>query len=371
MEIFSYEENFDGLLIFGLKVDNKAIINRNPGGGMQRNYLYDNTKFLMIFLVVFGHLLEPLAGQGGLVRALYLSIYSFHMPVFVLLCGLLTKPDPQGDQSAKIIRSLLVPFLAFTLLYELFNLLTTGRISHYSAGLQPYWLLWFLFSLFWWRLLAPFFMKLKYPLPIAFALALVAGYSDQIGYFLGLSRTLFFFPFFLVGQQMVVSDFDIAAWRRRLPRYLPIAILVLNFFFFLIAGELSARWLFGSVSYAKLGAETFGALARLGVYGLSLATAGAVLLLTPSGKTWMSARGTNSLHVYAWHGFLVKLLSLFGLFGLVGKWPGPVAVVVWLGLALLLTLVLSNDSVAQFTQRRLLEPLSRLILNKPRPEISG
>lgn len=32
---------------------------------MERNYLYDNTKFLMIFLVVFGHLLEPLAGQGG------------------------------------------------------------------------------------------------------------------------------------------------------------------------------------------------------------------------------------------------------------------------------------------------------------------
>jgi fucose 4-O-acetylase-like acetyltransferase len=182
---------------------------------MQRNYLYDNTKFLMIFLVVFGHMLEPLAGQGGLVRSLYLSIYSFHMPVFVLLCGLLTKPDSQGDPSAKIIQSLLVPFLAFTLLYELFNLLTTGRISHYSAGLQPYWLLWFLFSLFWWRLLAPFFMKLKYPLPIAFALALAAGYSDQIGYFLGLSRTLFFFPFFLVGQQMIVSGFDVTAWRRR------------------------------------------------------------------------------------------------------------------------------------------------------------
>lgn len=42
---------------------------------MQRNYLYDNTTFLVIFLVVFGHLLEPLAGQGG--RALSLSIYSF------------------------------------------------------------------------------------------------------------------------------------------------------------------------------------------------------------------------------------------------------------------------------------------------------
>lgn len=28
-------------------------------------------------------------------------------------------------------QSLLVPFLAFILFYELFNLLTTGRIGHY------------------------------------------------------------------------------------------------------------------------------------------------------------------------------------------------------------------------------------------------
>lgn len=329
---------------------------------MQRNYLYDNTKFLMIFLVVFGHLLEPLAGQGGLVRALYLSIYSFHMPVFVLLCGLLTKPDSQGDPSAKIIQSLLVPFLAFTLLYELFNLLTTGRISHYSAGLQPYWLLWFLFSLFWWRLLAPFFMKLKYPLPIAFALALAAGYSDQIGYFLGLSRTLFFFPFFLVGQQMIVSGFDITAWRQRLPRYLPVAVLAANFLFFLIATDFSARWLFGSVSYAALGAETFGVFARLGVYVLSLVTAGAVLLLIPQEKTWMSERGANTLHVYAWHGFVVKLFSLLGVFAFVGMLPQALGVSLWFLVALALTAALSGSVVARFTQRRLLDPLARLLL---------
>lgn len=329
---------------------------------MPRNYLYDNTKFLMIFLVVFGHLLEPSAGQGGLVRALYLSIYSFHMPVFVLLCGLLTKSDPQGDPSAKIIQSLLVPFLAFTLLYELFNLLTTGNISHYSTDLQPYWLLWFLLSLFCWRVFAPFFMKLKYPLPIAFALALAAGYSDQIGYFLGLSRTLFFFPFFLIGQRMVVSGFDVAAWRQRLPRYLPVAVVAGNVLFFLLASDFSARWLFGSVSYATLGVETFGVFARLGVYALSLTTAGAVLLLIPQEQTWMSERGANSLHVYAWHGFVVKFLALFGVFAFAEKMPQALGVVLWFLVALGLTIALSGPATARFTQNRLLDPLTRRLL---------
>ncbi len=338
---------------------------------MPRNYLYDNTKFLMIFLVVFGHLLEPLAGQGGLVRALYLSIYSFHMPVFVLLCGLLTKPDPQGDQSAKIIQSLLVPFLAFTLLYEFFNLLTTGNISHYSTGLQPYWLLWFLLSLFCWRVFAPFFMKLKYPLPIAFALALAAGYSDQIGYFLGLSRTLFFFPFFLIGQRMVVSGFDVAAWRQRLPRYLPVVVVAGNVLFFLLASDFSACWLFGSVSYATLGAETFGVLARLGVYALSLTTAGAVLLLIPQEQTWMSERGANSLHVYAWHGFVVKLLALFGVFAFAEKMPQALGVVLWFLVALGLTIALSGPATARFTQNRLLDPLTQRLLRGARSSATG
>lgn len=51
----------------------------------------------------------------------------------MLLCGPLTKPDSQGDPSAKIIQPLLVPFLPFILLYERFNPLTPGRISYYRC----------------------------------------------------------------------------------------------------------------------------------------------------------------------------------------------------------------------------------------------
>jgi len=338
---------------------------------MQRNYLYDNTKFLMIFLVVFGHLIEPLAGEGGLIRPLYMCIYSFHMPVFVLLCGLLTKPDPQGDQSAKILQSLLVPFVAFTVLYELFNLLTTGNISSYSTGLQPYWLLWFLYSLFLWRLFAPFFMKLKYPVPLAFALSLAAGYSDQIGYFLGLSRTLYFFPFFLIGQRLIVSGIDIDAYREKIPRFVPIAILVVNLALFALAGDLSTRWLFGSFSYAKLGADYLGVFIRMAIYALSLATAGAVLLLIPQGKTWMAERGQNSLHVYAWHGFLVKLFSLVGLFALTANWSQPVTLIFWLALAMPISFALSSPVVARFTQCWLLDPVAKMVLGKPGPSKAG
>lgn len=54
----------------------------------QRLYGFDNIKFILIFLVVLGHLLEissPFAGKD----MLYKIIYSCHMPVFIFISGFL------------------------------------------------------------------------------------------------------------------------------------------------------------------------------------------------------------------------------------------------------------------------------------------
>lgn len=52
----------------------------------ERNPLFDNIKIVLIILVVFGHALEEISlGNGyGIIRA---CIYSFHMPVFILISG--------------------------------------------------------------------------------------------------------------------------------------------------------------------------------------------------------------------------------------------------------------------------------------------
>lgn len=56
----------------------------------ERNYLFDNLKFLLIVLVVFGHSLEEisLAQDYAIIRA---WIYSFHMPAFVFISGYFSK----------------------------------------------------------------------------------------------------------------------------------------------------------------------------------------------------------------------------------------------------------------------------------------
>ncbi|MGR5132550.1 acyltransferase family protein [Vibrio alfacsensis] len=101
---------------------------------MGRTSFFDNAKFILVFLVVFGHLIEPLIEHSPIIKVAYLSIYSFHMPVFVIISGMLSRSDASSEAVAKVIRNILVPFIAFT--YEAFNYFTTGSIIFFSMNLR-------------------------------------------------------------------------------------------------------------------------------------------------------------------------------------------------------------------------------------------
>ena len=49
----------------------------------KRDY-FSITRAILIFLVVFGHMIQPYTSESKYLSALYLLIYSFHMPSFYL-----------------------------------------------------------------------------------------------------------------------------------------------------------------------------------------------------------------------------------------------------------------------------------------------
>ena len=55
------------------------------------NYFIDNLKVILIFLVVFGHLIERYIDTNLTLRGLYMFIYTFHMPLFIFVSGFLPK----------------------------------------------------------------------------------------------------------------------------------------------------------------------------------------------------------------------------------------------------------------------------------------
>ncbi|WP_426638635.1 acyltransferase family protein [Priestia aryabhattai] len=57
----------------------------------KRDAYFDNVKFILIVLVVFGHLLTPFINDEQWLRTLYIFIYTFHMPAFILISGYFAK----------------------------------------------------------------------------------------------------------------------------------------------------------------------------------------------------------------------------------------------------------------------------------------
>lgn len=54
---------------------------------LKRNSYFDTTKFILIFLVVFGHFLESKMGHSLICNELHAFIYLFHMPLFIFISG--------------------------------------------------------------------------------------------------------------------------------------------------------------------------------------------------------------------------------------------------------------------------------------------
>ncbi|NOY63404.1 MAG: acyltransferase family protein [Gammaproteobacteria bacterium] len=334
---------------------------------MTRNHLLDNAKYILILFVVFGHMIEPLINTQEIIKTVYLSIYSFHMPAFVIIAGMLSKADLSNERITKLITSIVIPFIVFTVLYELFNFVTEGHISNYTRDLQPYWILWFLYSLFIWKLSLPIILNFRFPIVTAFIIAVGVGYSDSIGDFSGLSRTLYFFPFFIIGYKFSPKClFDMKMkFNSNLYVVALFGILALNFTLFSLFHDMQHQWLYGSHSYAQLGQDGWmAAVIRVSLYAISLLTVMSILLLIPNREIKFLSKGKNSLQVYVWHGFFIKVFSGIGIIYVVGTFPTMMTLVVLFGVSVILTLMLSSDFVAKRTQDFILDPIHKILLSK-------
>lgn len=102
----------------------------------------DNLRGLLILTVVLGHVLQYY-GTTEISRTLHHYIYSFHMPLFMLLSGYASyKPDVRFSLVAKRARQLMIPYLIWTVL----ECLVTRHALWDALILHPKY--WFLLVLF-------------------------------------------------------------------------------------------------------------------------------------------------------------------------------------------------------------------------------
>lgn len=270
----------------------------------EREYLFDNIRFFMIFFVVFAHLLEPELGDGT-VTAVYNVIYSFHMPVFIFVMGFFAKFSP-----AKIFRSILLPYALFQLLYLLFEFFVLGKKGGFVLQFsRPYWIMWFLLVSFFYHALIPLFDTKKRSVQYALlagsaVIALLVGYDKTVSYHMSLSRFFVFLPFFLAGFYYGKSETRVP--EGTLPRVLS-AVAAVTAAVVLIVMKPDPQILYGSYPYEKL---HYGPHIRLIVMAAACCWILFWLVWAPKKRIpFVSTIGQTTLSIFLLHGFVVKYLN--------------------------------------------------------------
>lgn len=315
---------------------------------MARDAFFDNAKFLLIVLVVFGHIIRSYIEDYETILTLYKVIYTFHMPAFILIAGYFAKGFQKKGYLQKISKKLLIPYLIFQLIYSVFYYLILDQSTFQVDPLNPHWSLWFLISLFYWNLMLLLYTKWKpvFALLIAFTIGLAVGYIDWITSYLSLSRTFVFFPLFLLGFYLKKEHFKLlSSWKVRLFSLCMITVVTI---FFVINPTLNEKWLLGSKPYEELGAFGFeGLLSRAFVYGICTIMVFCFLSFVPRQRLFFTDLGKNTLYVYLLHGFIIKT---FRASDIQYEFHSTQNILLLAGLALVLTLLLSSKVVVPFFQ---------------------
>lgn len=302
---------------------------------MERNAYFDNAKVILIFLVVFGHMIQPFIGGSEGMNTLYMWIYTFHMPAFIFLAGLFAKGSGNRKYIVNLARKLLVPYLIFQLLYTVYYL-WLGKTG-WQGIFYPQWSLWFLFSLFSWHILLVWFKRIPAMVSVSLAVivGLIVGYFDEVGHTFSLSRTFVFFPFFLLGYWC--STTQVMFLKRRSMKVVSFVVLTVFAVAIYFVPNLNSGWLLASKSYGDLDMPAYGGFARLLVYVTSAMMAMSVLAWIPKKNFWFTSLGTKTLYVYLLHGFFIQFFREKQLFEVNNPLDVVWIVVVSIGIVLLLS----------------------------------
>ncbi|WP_163969450.1 acyltransferase family protein [Oceanobacillus halotolerans] len=280
---------------------------------MERNAYFDNAKAILIYLVVFGHLIQPFVAESHEMNTLYLWIYTFHMPAFIFLAGFFAKGSGNLKYITRLAKKLLVPYIIFQVLYSIFYFII-GKEAWQTGVFYPHWSLWFLFSLFSWHILLIFFKKIPPTIGVisTILLGLAVGYIGEIGHTFSLSRTIVFFPFFLLGYWLTKEH---VFWlKQKVVKVGSALVLLVIAVAIYIAPEFNSGWLLASKSYGELGATEYGGIARFLVYLTSTVMAISVMAWVPIERTRFTSVGSRTLYVYLLHGFFIQFFRENGLF---------------------------------------------------------
>lgn len=269
----------------------------------EREHSFDNAKAILIFMVVFGHLIEPLVLLDNRIKFIYMIIYSIHMPTFIFISGYFCKEN--SNRLKKSVNLFLIYFI-FQIIYIYFssNILNVDMQIQFKT---PYWILWFLIAIAFYNIFIEFIeVDIFKFIGITVIVIWISG-ENKLGYDYSLARIVYYLPFFLLGYLMNNNTFS---YIRKIHVRISIFILfiIMSYGIFKTISGSSIYWFYGSIGWKGFGVEEELALRfRLYTYLASVIGILFIMAIMPRKKTFLSYIGNSTMAIYLIHGFIVKL----------------------------------------------------------------
>ncbi|MFJ8531990.1 acyltransferase family protein [Streptomyces sp. NPDC093591] len=312
----------------------------SPAPSKHRDAFFDNVKYAAIVLVAVGHAWEPLRDGSRAVSALYMLVYAFHMPAFIVISGYFSRGfDGRPERLKRLVTGLVVPYVVFETAYTLFTRWTDQEPDRPVSLLDPLYLTWFLVALFLWRLTTPLWLRVRLPVPLALVVAMLATLSPSIGNDLDLQRALQFLPYFVLGLLLRPEHFRLV--RRRSVRIAAVPVFAGAFVVaYWAVPRMTGGWFYHRDSAEELGAPAwYGVVMTPVLFVCSLLLVACFLAWVPGRRMWCTVLGAGTLYGYLLHGFVAQGAKFWG-------WYDPVwvqrplgAVVVTVVAAVVVTLL--------------------------------
>lgn len=303
-----------------------------------RDLRVDNVKGFLIILVIMGHLIEGFTrhNQNGFWQ-IYNLIYSFHMPLFVMLSGYLFKD--KGVTSRVI--TLFIIYAVAQLVMMVPVCIKHGFTWH--SILNPGYSLWFLLSLGFWNCIYSNVKHIRYIFLISLVVSLLVGFIQGDAQVLSWERTLSFFPFYIFGASIlakreVIKKYNALSWPVKL---LTISLPFIIYMVYMNVFTPDHRAAHLVVPYMLDVDDGLKDLLTRAIYlGFSFTLSVGLFSLFSEHKTFLTKVGTYSLPVY-----LFQAIAAFYM-GTLIKWRAEAfsipLLVVFLFISVLIPLVVAN-----------------------------
>lgn len=217
------------------------------------------------------------------------------MPLFIFISGYFSKNLEKTKENA--FKKCIIPYLVWNSLYVII-ISKTFKIMIF----QPSWIYWFLLSLFLWKVFIGEVVKNKYGLLITIILSLYVGLFPEVNRFMSLSRTIVFFPYFILGYYC--KEYHLSRIKKipKLVSIIGIVVLLNATYILFTKSNISVGFLYGADAYSVLGKSNIEGIAiRLFMYIIAIGVSVFSISITTNKEMLISTIGKNTLLIYVLH----------------------------------------------------------------------